>query len=252
MIESIYEFLAGIGYTHPLHPMFVHTSAGVPTVALLLALAGVMYRRPDLATSARHCMILAFLFSFPAVFFGFTDWQYFYAGVWLEPITIKFVLSGALLLFLGLAIFFGRGGRFFSKLGLAAYVLAFFTVVALGYFGAEMAFGTKAPPAPPEYQAGEKIYSNSCSACHPFGGNIVNAKLSVTGAPQLIDLKIFLLYLRDPKQPKPNIALMPIVPPTKLSDEQGKQLYDYITKVIERPRRPLDPSLYQVPSSQKQ
>jgi hypothetical protein len=77
----------------------------------------------------------------------------------------------------------------------------------------------------------------------------VNAKLSVNGAPQLVDLKIFLLYLRDPKQPKPAIALMPIVPPTKLTDEQAKQLYDYITKVLERPRRPLDQSLYPMPPS---
>jgi mono/diheme cytochrome c family protein len=89
----------------------------------------------------------------------------------------------------------------------------------------------------------------NCSACHPFGGNIVNAKLSVTGAPELVDLRIFLLYLRDPKQPKPTIAIMPIVPPTKISDEQAKQLFDYITKVLEQPRRPLDPSLYPMPPS---
>jgi mono/diheme cytochrome c family protein len=249
MFDRLYEFLADIGYGHPLHPMFVHTASGVPTVALLLALVALLYRRPDYAKSARHCMVLAFIFSFPAVFFGFTDWQYFYSGVWLEPITTKIVLAGALLVFLGLAIFFGRGGRFASKLVLGVYALAFLCVVALGYFGAELAFGPKAPPAPPEYQAGEKIYLKNCSACHPFGGNIVNAKLSVAGAPQLVDRKIFLLYLRDPKQPKPAIAIMPIVPPTKISDEQAEQLYDYITKVLERPRRPLDPSLYQVPAS---
>ena len=249
MFDSFYEFLAGIGYGHPLHPMFVHTASGVPTVALILALVALLSRHPDFAKSARHCMVLAFIFSFPAVFFGFTDWQYFFSGVWLEPITIKIALAGALLLFLGLAIFLGRGGRFASKVVFAAYAPAFLCVVALGYFGADLAFGTKTPPAPPEYQAGEKIYDKSCSACHPFGGNIVNAKLSVTGAPQLIDSRVFLEYLRDPKQPKPNIALMPIVPPTKLSDEQAKQLYDYITKVLERPRRPLDPSLYPMPSS---
>jgi uncharacterized membrane protein len=249
MFDSLYEFLAGIGYGHPLHPMFVHTASGVPTVALLLALAALLTRRPDFAKSARHCMVLAFIFSFPAVFFGFTDWQYFYSGVWLGPITIKFVLAGALLIFLGLAIFFGRGGRFASKLVLGVYARAFLCVVALGYFGAELAFGNKAPPAVPEYQAGEKIYMKNCSACHPFGGNIVNAKLSVTGAPELVDFKVFLLYLRDPKQPKPTIPLMPIVPPTKMSDEQAKQLYDYITKVLERPRRPLDPSLYPMPPS---
>ena len=94
MFDPLYEFLAGIGYGHPLHPMFVHTASGVPTVALLLALAAALSRRPDFAKSARHCMVLAFIFSFPAVFFGFTDWQYFYSGVWLEPIIIKIWLSG--------------------------------------------------------------------------------------------------------------------------------------------------------------
>ncbi len=249
MFDSLYEFLDGIGYSHPLHPMFIHTVSGVPTVALLLALAALLLRRPDFAKSARHCMVLAFIFSFPAVFFGFTDWQHFYSGLWLEPITIKLWLAGALLIFLGLAIFFGRGGRFASRVVLGVYTVAFLCVVALGYFGAELAFGIKVPAAPPEYQPGAKIYLKNCSACHPYGGNIVNAKLSVTGAPQLIDFRIFLLYLRDPKQPKPQIALMPIVPPEKISDEQAKQLYDYITNVLERPRRPLDPSLYPMPPS---
>ncbi|MGO9311143.1 MAG: DUF2231 domain-containing protein [Syntrophobacteraceae bacterium] len=229
--------------------MFVHTASGVPTVALLLALAALLFRRPDYAKSARHCMVLAFIFSFSAVFFGFADWQYFYSGAWLEPIKIKFALAGALLIFLGLAIFLGRRGRYASRVVLAGYALPFLCVVTLGYFGAELAFGPKAPAAPPEYQAREKIYMKNCSACHPFGGNIVNAQLSVTGAPYLVDFRIFLLCLRDPKQPKPAIALMPILPPTKVSDEQAKQLFDYITRVLERPRRPLDPSLYTIPPS---
>jgi uncharacterized membrane protein len=88
MFDSLYEFLAGIGYGHPLHPMFVHTASGVPSVALLLAVAALVARRPDFAKLARHCMDIAFIFSFPTIFFGFTDWQYFYAGARLEPITV--------------------------------------------------------------------------------------------------------------------------------------------------------------------
>lgn len=245
----MYESLAALGYNHPLHPMFVHMAAGIPVAVFILALAALLWRRPDIAKSARHCLILAVIFFFPAVLFGITDWQYYFSGAWLDPIVIKLVLAGVLFVLLGLALFFGRGDRFASKLVLAEYTLALLCVVALGYFGADMAFGPKAPAAPPEYQAGEKIYMRNCSACHPFGGNIVNAKLSVMGAPELVDLKIFLLYLRDPKQPKPAIALMPIVPPSKVSDEQAKQLFEYITKVLERPRRPLDPSLYPMSSS---
>ena len=249
MFDSLYEFLAGIGYRHPLHPMFVHTAAGVPTVALLLALAALISRRPDFAKSARHCMILALIFSFPAVFFGFTDWQYYYSGGLAGTHHHKDLAVRRIADLSRFGHFFRARRQVRLQGGPCGYALAFLAVVALGYFGAELAFGNKAPAAPPEYQAGEKIYMKNCSACHPYGGNIVNARLSVTGAPELVDFRIFLLYLRDPKQPKPNIALMPIVPPTKISDEQAKQLYDYITKVLERPRRPLDPSLYRIPPS---
>jgi hypothetical protein len=61
LFDSLYEFLAGIGYGHPLHPMFVHRSAGVPTAALLLALAALVSKRSELARSARHCIIIAFI-----------------------------------------------------------------------------------------------------------------------------------------------------------------------------------------------
>ena len=133
MFDFLYEFLARVGYDHPLHPMFVHTPAGVPTAALLLALVALVARRPEFARSARHCMVLAFLFSFPAILFGITDWQYYYQGTWLGSISVKMVMSGVLLIFLALAIFFGRGDRFASKLVLGFYVLAFLTVVAIGY-----------------------------------------------------------------------------------------------------------------------
>jgi uncharacterized membrane protein len=249
MFDSIYEFLAGTGFTHPLHPMTVHLPSGVTIAAFLFALAALVFRRPELAKSARHCIILVLIFVLPTLLFGFMDWQYYYSGAWLDPIIVKVSLSGMLLVFLALAIFLGRGGRFGSKAVLATYALCFLAVVGIGYFGGELAFGTKGPVAPPEYEAGENIYVRNCGACHPYGGNIVNPRLSVTGAPVLADPRVFLEYLRDPKQPKPNIALMPIVPPTKISDEQAKQLYDYITNVLERPRRPLDQSLYPNPSS---
>jgi mono/diheme cytochrome c family protein len=250
MFDSFYEFLAQIGYSHPPHPPILHIPMGMMMGAFLLALAALLFRRPVLAQSARHCVFLVLIFFFPAALTGVMDWQYYFSGAWVDAITIKLVLSGALLVFLVAGIILGRRGKFGSKAVLIAYGLSVLAAGGIGYYGADLAFGEKAPEAPPEYRAGETIYIKNCGACHPYGGNIVNAKLSVTGAPELIDPGIFLAYLRDPKQPKGSIALMPIVPRDKVSDEQARQLFDYITKVLERPRRPLDPSLYPSPLSQ--
>jgi len=249
MVDSIYEFLAGLGYMHPLHPMVVHVTAGMTVGAFLLALTSLLKQRAALAQSARHCIIVVLIFFFPTVLFGFMDWQYYFSGAWLEEIIIKLALSGTLLVLLILGIFLGRGDKFASKAVLIPYALSFFAVVAIGYFGGELAFGNRAPVAPPEYVAGEKIFMKNCSACHPYGGNVVNPKIFLIGGPELIGPGIFLAYLRDPKQPKGSIALMPIIPATKVTDAQAKQLFDYITKVLERPRRPLDPSLYPMPPS---
>jgi mono/diheme cytochrome c family protein len=249
MFDAFYEFLAKIGYTHPPHPMVLHIPIGMMIGAFLLAVAALLFRRPGLAQSARHCVIIVLIFYFPAVLTGVMDWQQYFFGAWLDPITIKVVLASVWLFFLLAGIFLGRKGKYGSKAVLATYALCFFAIVGIGYYGAELAFGNKAPEAPPEYREGEKIYARNCGACHPFGGNIVNAKLSVMGAPEFIDFRVFLRYLRDPKQPKGAIAIMPIVPATKISDEQAKKLFDYVTKVLERPRRPLDPTLYPMPSS---
>ena len=249
MFDSIYEFLAGIGFKHPLHAMVVHMPAGMMVGAFLLAITGLLFKRAALAQSARHCFILVLIFFFPTVLFGFMDWQYYFSGAWLDEIIIKLTASGALLVLLILGVLLGRRGKFGSKVVVIIYTLSVFAVMAAGYYGAELAFGNRAPVAPPEYMAGEKIYMRNCNACHPYGGNIVNPKLSVIGAPELIDSRIFLAYLRDPKQPKGSIAIMPIVPATKVTDEQATQLFDYITKVLESPRRPLDQSLYPNPPS---
>jgi len=47
--------------------------------------------------------------------------------------------------------------------------------------------------------------------------------------------------VRNPVEPEPNISLMPVIPPEKISDEQAKPLYDYIINVVDRPKRALDP-----------
>lgn len=63
----------------------------------------------------------------------------------------------------------------------------------------------------------------------------------MAGAPQLVNFQVFLLFVRNPVEPEPNISLMPVIPPEKISDEQAKPLYDYIINVVDRPKRALDP-----------
>lgn len=240
MFDSIYEFLAGIGYNHPLHPPALHVPTGLAIGAFLFALVALIFRRPALAQSARHCSILVLITLFPAALLGYMDWQYYFSGAPLDEITIKLIATGVLLVVLVLGLILGRKGRFGSKAVLITYAVNFLAVVVLGYFGAELAFGNKMPVAPPEYEAGARIYRANCNACHPYGGNIVNANLSVMGAPQLTDFNSFLVYSRNPKRPNGKIGIMPPVPGTKLSNQQMQELYEFITKVLERPRRTMD------------
>lgn len=60
--------------------MFAFTAAGITPAALVLSLVEWIFRRrrQDIAMQAHHCAIPAFLFTFAAIFFGFTYWQYLY------------------------------------------------------------------------------------------------------------------------------------------------------------------------------
>ena len=126
---------------------------------LVVAFIGVLLRRRTLAQSAHYpFIIIAFIASFPLVFLGLTDWQHFYEGVWLSPIKIKFVLTGVLLVLLAAGILFSRKGTGATKTLLIIYVLCFLTVSGLGYFGAELVFGTSAGRTVPKvFAAGSKI-----------------------------------------------------------------------------------------------
>jgi cytochrome c6 len=72
--------------------------------------------------------------------------------------------------------------------------------------------------------SGEQVFKEQCSACHAGGGNILNPKKPLKGSPPLKTFAAFLTQIRKPQQP------MPPFPPSKISDEQAKQLYDYILK----------------------
>ncbi len=169
MIDFIYQTLTKIGYTHPLHPTLTHVPIGLVMGAFFFAIVGLIFKRTNLAQTARHCAVLALIAAVPTAILGILDWQHFYGGSLLFPIKMKLVLAGVLLIFLFLAVIFGFFGETFSKIVIPMYVLCLLTAVGLGYFGGELVYGTKAPAAAVSEgpaAEGALVFQQNCSACH--------------------------------------------------------------------------------------
>ena len=169
MIDSIYQTVTKFGYTHPLHPTLTHVPIGMVMGGFFFVLVALIFRRKNLAQSARHCFILALIAAVPTAILGIMDWQHFYGGSLLFPIKMKLVLAGILVLLLILAVIFGFFGETFSQIVISLYVLCLFTVIGLGYFGGELVYGTKAPDAGAAEgptAEGAIIFQQNCSACH--------------------------------------------------------------------------------------
>ncbi|OGP84075.1 MAG: hypothetical protein A2Z08_00505 [Deltaproteobacteria bacterium RBG_16_54_11] len=94
---------------------------------------------------------------------------------------------------------------------MAVILVAVFTI-------AGMTQGTAAP-APTE-----QLFKEQCAPCHAGGGNIVNPKMPLKGAPLLTTFAAFLSQVRKPQPPMPTFS------PSQISDGQAQKLYDYILK----------------------
>ncbi len=230
MFDFVYEFLARLGYTHPIHPTEVHMPIGLVVGALVFAYVAAIFKRRKLEPTVRYCIILAFIWIFPTMLFGYMDWQHFYSGAWLFPIKVKLTLATILATLLLIAIFIGHKKGADSKAALTVYSLCFLVVVVLGYYGGELTYGSKTTATPTEFTTGEKIFTATCSACHPKGGNAIMPNLPLVGSPKLVGFDTFLAFVRDPKLPNGKSGPMPPIIPSKLSDKQLNDLYDYIVK----------------------
>jgi len=232
MIEFIYQTLTKFGYTHPLHPTLTHVPIGMVMGAFLFVLVALIFRRTNLAQTARHCSVLALIAAVPTAFLGILDWQHFYGGSLMFPIKMKLILAAILIIFLILAIVFGFFGETFSKIVISLYVLCLFTVIGLGYFGGELVYGTKAPAARVSdgpVAEGAIVFKQNCSACHltdstatKIGPGLKDVfkgdKFPVSGLPVSEDN--FRKQLREP------FGKMP--PFGHLSPEQVKTLIAYL------------------------
>ena len=169
MIESIYQTMVKIGYSHPLHPPVTHLPAGLIIGAFVFALIAWIFNRKNLAQSARHCFILALLMAVPTVLLGLMDWQHRFGGAYLFEIKMKLVLAGILLLVLLMAVVYTALSGTFTKSVVALYALCLVAVIGLGYFGGELVFGTQtsaaAETAVPAAE-GALVFKQNCSGCH--------------------------------------------------------------------------------------
>jgi uncharacterized membrane protein len=141
MTESIFQFLAGIGFTHPVHPAFTHIPMGMVIGAVVFRLASFLPRLKILAKTGYHCVILGLLGVFPTIFTGYLDWQYRYGGVWEFLIGLKMVLAVILtLLLLFTAVKDDpENPRLDRRTGV--YLVMALVAVGLGYSGGELMFG---------------------------------------------------------------------------------------------------------------
>lgn len=233
MFDAVYWFLERLGYSHPIHPTEVHMPIGLIVAALIFRIAAPLLHRPVLIQTARHCTLLAGIFLFPTVLFGIMDWQHFYTGAWLLPIRIKLILAIVLLVLVFLSVFLAYRLGAGSALVFTNYVASFVVVVALGYFGGNLVYGGAPAEAPQTYAAGMKVFNDNCAACHPKGGNTIDPRLPLAHSPRTRDLDSFLAFIRDPSGPGGAPGMMPAFPPARLSPQQARELYDYVTHVLE-------------------
>jgi uncharacterized membrane protein len=237
MMEFLYQTLAKIGYTHPIHPPVTHIPVGMVIGAFLFALVAWLVRHERLAVTARHCVLLGLMGLFPTALLGYMDWQHRYGGAWSFPIKMKIGLAVLLMVLLIVALILGRNLKENSIRVLVVYGLCLLNATALGYFGGELIYGGSGPlPAAEteEIQVSAEQFNKSCRACHPGGGNSIKANFPLRSAPQLADFNTFLAYIRNPKARDGSQTIMPAFPVEQLSDIQAREIYQYVIQVLRK------------------
>lgn len=176
MIENIYQAIANLGYVHPLHPTVTHLPIGLIIGGTVFGIIAALFPRTTFATSAKHCMVLAFLSLLPAVVLGYGDWQHFYGGAFLFEIKMKLFLAGLLGFFLLVLIVQGRKGEGIRVNHLPICFLCLIIVIGIGYLGGELVFGKKVVTGeggnrvlaldPKLAAKGQELFIQRCAFCH--------------------------------------------------------------------------------------
>ncbi len=233
-IFEFYRLLTDkLGFSDPIHAAIVHLPIGFVVGAFIFGWLAVLFGREKWALSARHCVILAFFFWFPVVFFGLTDWEHYYGRAWLPPIKIKLILAGLLFILLTCCLVFGASKKAVSKwVILTLYTFCLINVVFLGWFGARLVYGTNPEMTLMPYKSGRLVFIKECRNCHPDGGNILIGKKTINGSPKLKDIRTFISFIRHPE------GEMPPFTRAQISDNEAEELYLYITTLLNKPGTP--------------
>lgn len=227
MFDPLYRFLTDVGYTDPLHPSWTHIPIGLVIGAFVFGVVAFIFRSTKLTIAARYAAILALIFTFPTMLFGFMDWQHYMSGGWLFPIKMKLILAGILVGLLLLAAVIGAHSPNQHISVLVIYVLCLAAVTGLGWYGAHyLVYGQRVIGVSQEYRAGAEIFVNRCWDCHPAGGNVIAPQLQLRTSQKLNNFDSFLGWIRHPNPP------MPPFTPSRMPDEQARELYSYIVNVL--------------------
>lgn len=227
MSSILYDLLALVGYTHPVHPVLVHVPAGMSIGAFCFALWALVTKQQVYRNTAYHMTVLAFIFIFLAIPVGIMDWQRFYGGAWIFEIKMKLALATLYFFLLLTAVVIGRRHND-SPLMPALYLSSLLTVAGLGYFGGQLVYRNVMPETSKQFKVGRHTFEINCSGCHRRGENIIEPNLPLRNAPQLKTFNDFNNFIRDPRMPNGLPGAMPRFTVDKLSDEEARQLYDYL------------------------
>jgi uncharacterized membrane protein len=237
MIETIYQLLEKIGYIHPLHPPLTHGPIGAVIVAFCFGLGILLWRKQTFMQSAYHVLVIAFVLLFPTVLAGIIDWQYYYSGAWIFPIKMKIALATLLFGLLTITLIVGRMPNARPAVMMPLLMLNLANVLGLGYFGGQLVYEGRIPAVQDALLPGRNLFVSHCSGCHANGGNILYPNLPLRTAPQLINYEQFIAFLRDPKLPDGSTGPMPAFSQNQLSDQQSRELYEYLIQGLANPLR---------------
>jgi uncharacterized membrane protein len=234
MLESIYPSLNKLGYTHPLHPALTHLPIGLIMGGFIFCLLALVLKRYALFQASRYCLILT-LCALPfTLVAGFADWQQYYDGKWLVPITMKLIFAGLLLIMVGYAIRISFRQENAIGKTLFLYAIGTILVVALGYFGGDLVYGTQKVPADTTGSQvdGASLFQSNCALCHSIDGEISKSgpslkglfaleKLPVSGEP--VTPENVVKQLKTPFKNMPSFD--------QLTEEEIRAIIDYLKTV---------------------
>ncbi len=227
MSSLLYDLLALAGYSHPVHPVLVHVPAGMTIGAFCFAILATVTKRQVYRTTAYQIIVLTLIFTVLAIPVGIMDWQRFYGGAWFFEIEMKLVLAALYVILTTITVIVGRRLND-SPVMPMLYLSSMLTVMGLGFFGGQLVYHGFAPEMPKDLKAGHHLFESHCSGCHRRGENIIVPNLPLRTAVQLNNFDDFLGFIRDPKMPDGSPGPMPRFALDKISDEQARQLYDYL------------------------